>query len=838
NTTSPGELMLASEFGGWDGAANDGLLLYVDVAGDFVTEVQATSGTSGNYNGHGLMARLADPTADGDAGEDWVFLSYSTRFNTNRWRNIDNNGQTNEYSGLPPREFIQLERSGDDFIFRHKAIAGDSWAELHTETRADLNGLPLQVGLWHANFIGGVESGTLDNFSLTTPIIGPPTVKEREWWVNGMGDWNSGGNWAGGGAPNGGDYAVTFGGILDGIDAASANTDVAVTVKDIKFDNPNRYVVGGAGSITMKDTFVEDPGPDEVLSTIEVIQGSHEFQLPVTLANAATVTVADGTTLTFNNALNLGGNTLTKTGAGTMSVNNDLTTGGGGSIIEVAQGSIGGVGTVGGNLVVSPGATVAPGNSTGTLSVDGNLILPDDSIYEWEIGRPGNTDVINVMTGGTMDLDNFVLTILDNDSYVPSVDTQLPVFTYDQATTTPDMTGFDNIASNFDVLDMTGWTVGTLSLIDGGAGTIYLTGLSGGTPSGDGTDWNGGTGLWASSNWSGGVFPDPAANMTIGVTGDPAVVTVDSAATAKSVALSNDAQLIVNATKTLNVTGAVDVGATSTLTVDGTLTAAVGSVVGTLAGSGTLNVDPVTVTGTVAPGGDGIGVLTVGMGELVIDTGATYNAGVSLGDDASTIEADTIILDSGDSAIHLGGTLAPKGVGRTDAGFFSPSTTQTVFENETGADVVTGVAGEFGVEFAAVDPAPADDVTAHIGQGAFLRDVTYDRPGGSIVDSVNLELFVALGGDADGDGKVWLSDWAALRANFGNTGAGKTWTEGNFDPWVDEKVWLSDWAALRANFGNASYVPAGAAAVPEPGTIAMLLGALAGLVLIGRRRRR
>ncbi|NQU19917.1 MAG: PEP-CTERM sorting domain-containing protein, partial [Candidatus Nealsonbacteria bacterium] len=73
---------------------------------------------------------------------------------------------------------------------------------------------------------------------------------------------------------------------------------------------------------------------------------------------------------------------------------------------------------------------------------------------------------------------------------------------------------------------------------------------------------------------------------------------------------------------------------------------------------------------------------------------------------------------------------------------------------------------------------------------------------------------------------------------FGNTGTGKTWTEGNFDPWVDDKVWLSDWAALRANFGNASYVPAaGAAAVPEPGTIAMLLAALAGLAMAAWRRR-
>ncbi|NQU26590.1 MAG: PEP-CTERM sorting domain-containing protein, partial [Candidatus Nealsonbacteria bacterium] len=53
----------------------------------------------------------------------------------------------------------------------------------------------------------------------------------------------------------------------------------------------------------------------------------------------------------------------------------------------------------------------------------------------------------------------------------------------------------------------------------------------------------------------------------------------------------------------------------------------------------------------------------------------------------------------------------------------------------------------------------------------------------------------------------------------------------------DDKVWLSDWAALRANFGNASYTAAGAAAVPEPGTIAMLLGALAGLAVLGWRRR-
>ncbi|NQU22613.1 MAG: PEP-CTERM sorting domain-containing protein, partial [Candidatus Nealsonbacteria bacterium] len=48
-------------------------------------------------------------------------------------------------------------------------------------------------------------------------------------------------------------------------------------------------------------------------------------------------------------------------------------------------------------------------------------------------------------------------------------------------------------------------------------------------------------------------------------------------------------------------------------------------------------------------------------------------------------------------------------------------------------------------------------------------------------------------------------------------------------------VWTTDWNVLRANFGNKDYTVGGAAAVPEPGTIAMLLSALA---VLGWRRRR
>jgi len=89
--------------------------------------------------------------------------------------------------------------------------------------------------------------------------------------------------------------------------------------------------------------------------------------------------------------LNLGGFQLEKVGAGLMSVNNVLATGGGGSIV-VSEGTLGGSGTVGGSLLVE--ATVAPGNSIGTLSVEGDLTLVGASIYEWEVGQPGETDTI------------------------------------------------------------------------------------------------------------------------------------------------------------------------------------------------------------------------------------------------------------------------------------------------------------------------------------------------------------------------------------------------------------------------------------------------------------
>ncbi|NQU22796.1 MAG: PEP-CTERM sorting domain-containing protein [Candidatus Nealsonbacteria bacterium] len=225
----------------------------------------------------------------------------------------------------------------------------------------------------------------------------------------------------------------------------------------------------------------------------------------------------------------------------------------------------------------------------------------------------------------------------------------------------------------------------------------------------------------------------------------------------------------------------------------------------------------------------------MGTGTMELKADATVDVQVSL-----TATAADKIRASAAGALRLGGTLAVSGVDRVDADSWA-DVTRTIVDKEVG-----GTIGWYdqdaqvmvGHEFEAVVPVPGDDASSHVGQGAFLREVDYKTTGAAPADteSVELKLFIALGGDSDGDGTVWLSDWAALRANFGNTGIGKTWTDGNFDPWADDKVWLSDWAQLRANFANADYTADGAAAVPEPGTLVMLLSGMAGLVLLARRR--
>lgn len=164
----------------------------------------------------------------------------------------------------------------------------------------------------------------------------------------------------------------------------------------------------GAGSTTLGGVNTYSGGT--TISNGSLTGSATSFGTGAILDNAALV-IDQSVDASFANAIN-GTGTLTKSGAGTLnltgtgalsgpttvaagllSVNGSLAN----SAVTVQNGaSLGGNGTVGSATILS-GGTVAPGNSIGTLTVNGNFVQAANSTYQAQV-NPGSTasDLIRV----------------------------------------------------------------------------------------------------------------------------------------------------------------------------------------------------------------------------------------------------------------------------------------------------------------------------------------------------------------------------------------------------------------------------------------------------------
>jgi regulation of enolase protein 1 (concanavalin A-like superfamily) len=167
NISNTGKLTFQSSNGAWE-ATGTGLLLYKNVAGDFVATLQVGSANTVSYNDLGLMARVASPSS----GEDYVAARYFAVSNYNSVRDTNDGNSTNyDPSGLPAAMlWLQLERSGDTFSFGFSSD-GLTFSPLGigSITRTDMNGLALQVGIWQSTFSDASGTAKFNSFSLSTP---------------------------------------------------------------------------------------------------------------------------------------------------------------------------------------------------------------------------------------------------------------------------------------------------------------------------------------------------------------------------------------------------------------------------------------------------------------------------------------------------------------------------------------------------------------------------------------------------------------------------------------------------------------------------------------------
>jgi len=249
---------------------------------------------------------------------------------------------------------------------------------------------------------------------LTTGEYVPPL--SLVWVADQAGVWRNGSeSWLPNGIPDSGEQTAVFGSHVNITGPTTAVVNDAVQIGRIEFNNANvPYIIAGAGSLNLTADGVGG------LPSVDVQAGDHEFQVRTNLQADTFLTVALGHSLAFNHRLNLNGNTLTKTGDGTLAINNNLSTGSGGSL-NCEGGNCSGSGTVNGALV--NGSTVSPGNSPGVLTVDGDYTQGSSATLAIELAGNGGvagTDYDRLLVWGSANLDG-TLDLQVDAGYTPTM---------------------------------------------------------------------------------------------------------------------------------------------------------------------------------------------------------------------------------------------------------------------------------------------------------------------------------------------------------------------------------------------------------------------------------
>lgn len=356
----------------------------------------------------------------------------------------------------------------------------------------------------------------------------------------------------------------------------------------------------------------------------------YHFDLPIlgngTLLHDAGTTILGGASTASGTALIEGGTLLVEGTLGDMAT-------------TVFGGTLGGSGSIAGDVTVLDGATLAPGSSAGTLTV-GSLALSGGSILDYELGQAGVigsgvNDLIEI--GGNLTLDG-TLDITDIGGFGVGVyrlmnyggaltDNSLDIGTLPTGFNAQDLFVQTGIAGQVNLVNSTGLV---LSFWDGSVATEHNNGA---VNDGDGT-WDANNDNWTAADgavngrWDDGTFAvfsgAGGAGGTVSVVGEQGVAGVQ-----------------FMAGYTLNA------GADGALRIDGA-----GSVI---------RVDP-TITATIAAPIVGAGGLVkTDTGTLVLSATNAYTGGTAIDRGTLQVASDANLGAAAGALSFDGGTLRNTG---------------------------------------------------------------------------------------------------------------------------------------------------------------------------------
>jgi hypothetical protein len=472
--TAPGALFIedqvahpntSGEFGvGWEGNKNTAPFLYANVdAGDnFEATIKIDTQTAGNWSYAPMIVRRAGPpvglglgdtldpteafvtigsfrpTPDDPVTTDVdesmiadILLQNVGDFNNDGAVEENEAGDGVDQVGFPL--WVRMTKEASRFT-ASSSLDGVTFTDRGAVINPFLNtaGQLLEVGPSFMSFTGGTFGTTaIDYFEVT---VQEQRIFEDATWTpaaaaSGSGNWSDPNSWdsetAPGQVPNANTVNVTLANANGTTGPASIYNNAPITIRSLTFNSANKYAITGTGGITLEPYPLHATDNDATYISVE--SGSHEIQVDLGLSTTAVndnrIVAAPGSRLDINNTFNVNGKTLFVQGGGEVKLNNNIDTGTAGTVI-VNGGNLGGSGRVNANLRngdgSNPGGIISPGQSIGTLTVDGTFTQHSSGKLEIELAgtTAGTYDRLNVLSVATLD---GLLDVKIADGFTPTV---------------------------------------------------------------------------------------------------------------------------------------------------------------------------------------------------------------------------------------------------------------------------------------------------------------------------------------------------------------------------------------------------------------------------------